>query len=832
MATYISNNCANISFYFTENREYNHPFIGCLFVNDLQYVKFCKHFSYYSSITPVFGFPNENSTWAKQNGQVWFRHEEITPPYPVMYLEDIEIHWIHESDVETLSEKYKRRMGRLDLKSLIIFMLSDADLCNTHSLDARLDIIKNFISIPTSLYLTRYEKDITINGRIFFIERWENAPEGRNPAHSPFIHSIGDRIDDYKFNIYKSNWFKLNTRKMEILNREVSIPSLLNKHYLNDCFGDYTLSILVCSSYECEITVRRHDDSIGWGFLIVTIESVNGEEKEIIDIGPSMISYKCINAVTKTNLVPVTYTTSLIPKKIIQSANSSLCEDIFVYNSFMSVSDFNPEYEYHFFNEKSRRVFIKYNFSNNTLLAYDLLVQTPYQILFFAYCYLYIFGGCYVDNKSIERSPIREVIRENKYVLCFNSTGNLVPYFICTVAKSKWMHDIINLCTNEILSNSYLPDFTDSIFSKIKESLSNDSKCFVRTQEKSYIYNTLGLVMFTLTPEIRESTNLFFTNYQDMGDWIIFVYPHEYNDVFSFRLQEDCLKIIRSYNEGWWLDLKLKIINDSTSDIITANVGRHHCGVKEIILDGVFKRDFPGNVFHSSSVNSDDLQITSEIVIIVPSVIYVSTNPLYGEQSRSLISPENRYLQTIDQLKSIRDKIPSCQIIVQEASICLTSQEIVELSNLCDYLILYTDDESFFYVHQNFLNKGLGELYMVHNICSLLQSKQFNHLCKFGGRYKCSNSFNLNDFTRYYPVASGIPGNSKLGILAQTVFYSIPQSFLQLYTLFLKAWLSPDTSEPIEHIFTMFLDSLPKVMIINTLGVEGYGATTLAYNLF
>jgi hypothetical protein len=43
-------------------------------------------------------------------------------------------------------------------------------------------------------------------------------------------------------------------------------------------------------------------------------------------------------------------------------------------------------------------------------------------------------------------------------------------------------------------------------------------------------------------------------------------------------------------------------------------------------------------------------------------------------------------------------------------------------------------------------------------------------------------------------------------------------------------WLSPNTSEPMEHIFTMFLDSLPKVIIIDTLGVEGYGATTLNYN--
>ena len=58
---YISNNCTNLHFYFTQNMEYNHPFISCMFIDDAQYVKFCKNFSYYISQIPKWGEPSKNS---------------------------------------------------------------------------------------------------------------------------------------------------------------------------------------------------------------------------------------------------------------------------------------------------------------------------------------------------------------------------------------------------------------------------------------------------------------------------------------------------------------------------------------------------------------------------------------------------------------------------------------------------------------------------------------------------------------------------------------------------------------------------------------------------
>ena len=107
---YVSNTCAIIEIYRTLNIEYNHPFIGSLFVIDEQYIKFCNNFDHYINCDPIIGQPNNNSLWTLENNGIWYKHRAVPIPYVVMYLDDIEIHWIHETDQQLLLEKYQRRL--------------------------------------------------------------------------------------------------------------------------------------------------------------------------------------------------------------------------------------------------------------------------------------------------------------------------------------------------------------------------------------------------------------------------------------------------------------------------------------------------------------------------------------------------------------------------------------------------------------------------------------------------------------------------------------------------------------------------------------------------
>jgi len=202
MYTYISNNCASLTMFFTQDRQYDNPFIGCLFVNDADYVKFCRNFSYYTSLVPTFGDPRVDSVWARQNGSPWYKNEEIKPGYPVMYLDEIEIHWIHETDKSKLFDKYYRRLSRfLKNKPVPIFMFGYSELCNNHTEIELEKLVSEFVKIPTSIYLTNKKSDLKLEnnlGKVVYIPRWEGIVEIRNSSHILNLHTLGDRLVDFR----------------------------------------------------------------------------------------------------------------------------------------------------------------------------------------------------------------------------------------------------------------------------------------------------------------------------------------------------------------------------------------------------------------------------------------------------------------------------------------------------------------------------------------------------------------------------------------------------------------------------------------------------------
>lgn len=177
----ITSNCTNIHFYYKENRAYDHPMIGMLFVIDSDYVKFCKDFWKYMEIKPLFGNPKENSLWAIQNNGCWYKHPEIKTPYPVMFLDDIEIHWIHEESEKELLEKYKKRRDRLfSTLPPIIFLWGEGALCNENKDEEKL--IKDFISIPNSLFITGNVMYLEHENVAFFSD-WFGKEKNRDEHH-------------------------------------------------------------------------------------------------------------------------------------------------------------------------------------------------------------------------------------------------------------------------------------------------------------------------------------------------------------------------------------------------------------------------------------------------------------------------------------------------------------------------------------------------------------------------------------------------------------------------------------------------------------------------
>ena len=163
--------------------EYNNPFVGSLIVNDMDFIKLCSDFDYYMRLSPKFCPPREDSIFAKQSGSPWYRHRLIKVPYPVMYLGDIEVHWIHERSEGVCLEKYNRRRLRyLATKPDNYFLLSYSEIMNNYKdivgfIRLFLESNKNCIFLGPQ----KYEKHFS--ERYIVINRWDNEALVRDSSH-------------------------------------------------------------------------------------------------------------------------------------------------------------------------------------------------------------------------------------------------------------------------------------------------------------------------------------------------------------------------------------------------------------------------------------------------------------------------------------------------------------------------------------------------------------------------------------------------------------------------------------------------------------------------
>ena len=92
----LSNTCVGYFIYRDYlKKEYDNPFIGSLFTNDIDYINLVNNMHYYINIEPKIGQANEKSLFSLQSKNKYYYHKTINYKYVVIYLENIEIHFIH-----------------------------------------------------------------------------------------------------------------------------------------------------------------------------------------------------------------------------------------------------------------------------------------------------------------------------------------------------------------------------------------------------------------------------------------------------------------------------------------------------------------------------------------------------------------------------------------------------------------------------------------------------------------------------------------------------------------------------------------------------------------
>lgn len=184
--TFISNNCQSASLYSLLNRKYDNPFIASYFQDDFQYLKFCKYYNRYINTEPRFGE-------AKLPFNKNYKNEGLTYEHILnMFLDDIEITWIHEPNgANILLDKYIRRRQR-GLNKTPFFIWGDSLLHQRHTEENRKKLIEEFKKIPNSIYIHK-----------------ESRPEYIDK-------SFDDRVEDDGCHARPVNWIH-----PEIINEEV-----------------------------------------------------------------------------------------------------------------------------------------------------------------------------------------------------------------------------------------------------------------------------------------------------------------------------------------------------------------------------------------------------------------------------------------------------------------------------------------------------------------------------------------------------------------------------------------------------------------------------------
>lgn len=134
------------------DREYNNPFIGTLIPEDSHFLKLCENILEYINYEPICdNLPSSTTNYSKQVNSIWYNNPAISIPYPIIHLNDIEIHCIHEKNINETLTKFKRRFERLkeiiEKNNYKIFMIMTwSNLFTIHNDNNYKLFINNFLS--------------------------------------------------------------------------------------------------------------------------------------------------------------------------------------------------------------------------------------------------------------------------------------------------------------------------------------------------------------------------------------------------------------------------------------------------------------------------------------------------------------------------------------------------------------------------------------------------------------------------------------------------------------------------------------------------------------
>lgn len=171
-------------------------------------------------------------------------------------------------------------------------------------------------------------------------------------------------------------------------------------------------------------------------------------------------------------------------------------------------------------------------------------------------------------------------------------------------------------------------------------------------------------------------------------------------------------------------------------------------------------------------------------LIVITSVINIPNLPFSYIPIRSVYNKNERFEQTKNTIKSIRDKIPESKILLVECSE-LNDEETEYITNNVDYFINIYGTEDNFEKYVFGLSKSMGENTLILQAFEYLKLNNiiYENFYKMSGRYWLTDNFNYENFNN--DKISYCDG-SKYGYNAFTSFYKLNSKYINSYVEFIK----------------------------------------------
>ena len=199
----------------------------------------------------------------------------------------------------------------------------------------------------------------------------------------------------------------------------------------------------------------------------------------------SFFLFKKINNTSTNNSQNTEHFISIIPKVIIQTYHKKEKIPKKVYDN---IKEFAPEYKHIIYDDTECICFFKKYFNKNVIDTFNSL-EGAHKADLFRYCYLYKFGGIYLDIKTELIIPLKDVFTDNYTYSVLSIIKNTVYQgVIATPPNNPFFLKLINFMINLVEKKKKIFPyiiFTIDYYNKTKQYCENDPTVGLNTNKEN-----------------------------------------------------------------------------------------------------------------------------------------------------------------------------------------------------------------------------------------------------------------------------------------------------------------------------------------------------------